>query len=56
MNKGKKRQIISDQNNKENNTDEEDHEEISRKKIRKALNRGTVYMCENLSLLYDFVY
>ena len=50
--KGKKRKIISDQNDKENNTDEENHEELSRKKIRKVLNTGIyVQICVNCTIL-----
>src|SRR5579871_2958811 len=40
VNKGEKRQIRSSQGNKENNTDDEDHEELSHKKPRNVLNTG----------------
>jgi len=55
--KGKRRQTHESNNNKENNITE-GHEELSYKKLRKALNIG-IYQYPMLSLcclLYDFAF
>jgi len=43
--KSKKRQIRSSQGDKENNTDNENHEELSHKKSQNILNTGIYYIC-----------
>ena len=50
VNKGKKRQIRSSQDNKENNTDDEDREELSHKKPRNVLNTG-IYCTVHANLM-----